>query len=106
MANFADVLKELKRERSRLDQAIKVLGKLVGRSIANVVSIGRKPRPKMSAAARRRIAAAQRARWAKVRAGNSVEDRPRKRVLSIAARRKIAVAQRARWAKVKQERKA
>jgi len=49
----------------------------------------------MSAAGRARIAAAQRARWAKVKG------MPKKRTMSASARRKIAAAQRARWAKVK-----
>jgi hypothetical protein len=52
------------------------------------------------------MAAAQKARWAKVRgesqsgSSNKTNSRP-KRTLSAAARRKIAAAQRARWAKVK-----
>jgi hypothetical protein len=59
----------------------------------------------LSKSARARIAAAQRARWAKVRgnAGAQAKVVPirRKRTLSASARRKIAAAQRARWAKVK-----
>jgi hypothetical protein len=47
----------------------------------------------MSAAARRKISLAQKARWAKQRAS--------KRTISAAGRRRIAAAQRARWAKVK-----
>jgi Glyoxalase/Bleomycin resistance protein/Dioxygenase superfamily len=49
---------------------------------------------------RARIAAAQRARWAKVREAAKVVPIRGKRTLSAAARRKIAAAQRARWAKV------
>lgn len=51
----------------------------------------------MSAAARRKIAAAARARWAKVRAG--AKPARKKRKMSAAARAKIAAAARARWAK-------
>lgn len=40
-----------------------------GRMVSNGVTLGRRPRRRMSAAARARIAAAQRARWAKVKAG-------------------------------------
>ena len=63
-------------------------------------------RKRLSAEARERIAAAQRARWAKTKrsAGSgepNVVPIRRKRTLSAAARRKIAAAQRARWAKVK-----
>jgi len=60
---------------------------------------------KLSRAARARIAAAQRARWAKFRgeSGKKVKVIPSrgKRTLSAAARRKIAAAQKARWARVK-----
>jgi len=62
------------------------------------------PRRAISASGRRRIAAAQRARWAKVKSQNVVPitkgAKPR-RTMSTSARRKIAAAQRARWAKVK-----
>jgi hypothetical protein len=56
---------------------------------------------RLSKSARARIAAAQRARWAKVRKAAKVVPIRGKRTLSAAARRKIAAAQRARWAKVK-----
>ncbi|MGC1649848.1 MAG: hypothetical protein WA741_28820 [Candidatus Sulfotelmatobacter sp.] len=74
MANIADTVKQLEQERSRLagqvkklDQAISVLHKLGGSSPSGARKSGRKRRP-MSAAARRKIAAAQRARWAKWKA--------------------------------------
>ena len=55
----------------------------------------------MSLAARRKIAAAARARWAKIK-GTA----PKKRTMSLAARRKIAAAARARWARVRAAKKA
>jgi hypothetical protein len=70
MANIADTVKELEQERSRLagevrklDKAIAVLRKLGG-SPFGAQKTAKKRRP-MSAAARRKIGAAQRARWAK-----------------------------------------
>jgi hypothetical protein len=51
----------------------------------------------MSASARARIAAAQKARWAKVKASGGA---PRRK-MSAAARAKIAAAAKARWAKAK-----
>ncbi len=63
MADIAAVLKELQQERGRLDDAIAVLKKLAGKRYASPGRVKR--RPKMSLAARRKIAAAQRARWAK-----------------------------------------
>lgn len=104
MADINAVLNEIQRERDRLDQAIRILAPLAGRS-NRFGSLGRRSRRPLSLAARRRIAAAQRARWAKFRSGNSAKTRPGKRVMSIAARRKIAAAQKARWAKVKAQQK-
>jgi hypothetical protein len=67
MANLAGVLKELKQERGVLDHAIEVIGKLVGRNRTDAVTEESRPKRTLSAAARRKIAAAQRARWAKLR---------------------------------------
>jgi hypothetical protein len=53
----------------------------------------------MSAASRKKIAAAQRARWEKVR-GKAKAATP-KRKMPAKSRAKIAAAQRARWAKVR-----
>ena len=77
MANLSRVINELRRERDRLsgeverlDNAIAALDHIGGSSSghrAGGARQGRRPRRKLSAAARARIAAAQRARWAKVR---------------------------------------
>ena len=72
---------------------------------------GRPPgkRGGMSAAGKARIAAAARARWAKIKSGGGAAnlDGPgapkQKRTMSAAARAKIAAAARARWAKHKAE---
>ena len=75
MANIAETVKVLAQERSRmagqvrrLDDAISVLRKLRGSSLS-VMGKSVKKRT-MSAAGRRKIAAAQRARWAKWKAKN------------------------------------
>jgi hypothetical protein len=101
MANIAEILKELRQERDRLDQAINALQPLVsmnGQPAAGAEREG--TRRTLSAVARRRIAVAARAHWARVKAGNS---KPSSRVVSSAARRKMAAAQRARWARVRAE---
>jgi hypothetical protein len=72
-----------------IDAALIVLGKLDGTRVSQV------PVRTISAAGRKRIAAAQRARWAKVRGKTATP----KRTMSASSRRKIAAAQRARWAK-------
>ena len=99
MANFNQVLAELRAERNRaqnelenLDAAIRAIGGLGGKTTTRTIS----------AAGRARIAAAQRARWAKARKGGRSRA---KRTLSAAGRERIAAAQRARWAKQRAEQK-
>ena len=71
MANLVEVLKDLEQERRRLDQAIEALGALVGRNNWRTSRMkANRPRRTLSVAARRRIAAAQRARWAKWKANH------------------------------------
>ncbi len=114
MANLDNALQQLREERGqaelqikKLDSAISVLEGLVGRNSSRVIRNSR-PNRVVSVAARKRMARAQRARWAKVRrqsqsaqAGKPVGASPAKRTLSVTARRKIAAAQRARWARVR-----
>lgn len=63
------------------------------------------PRKKggMSAAGRARIAAAQRARWAKQKAANPAVTGPKKakRKISAAARARMVAGAKARWAKIR-----
>ena len=99
MANLAEVLKELQQERSRLDEAIRVIGQLVSGNHAGA----KRTKRNLSAAARERIAAAQRARWAKAKGAKASP--PPARTMSLGARKKIAAAQRARWAKTKAQQK-
>jgi hypothetical protein len=116
MENLSRALSELRQERSRaereverLDEAISVLRGLVGRNhVGRPARGGRtarmgRPRRRMSAAGRRKIAAAQRARWAKLKAKRLQRG---KRGMSAASRNRIARAQRIRWAKLKASRKA
>jgi len=115
MANLNRALQELRQERDRaereverLDEAISVVQGLVGRNhFGRTARAGRtarmgRPRRKMSAAGRRKIAVAQRARWAKLKQRRSQRA---KRTVSAAARNRMAAAQRARWAKLKAEKK-
>jgi hypothetical protein len=102
--NLAGVVQQLRKERDQAARTVKQLDAAL--AALDGGSYGRRTgtRRNISAAGRARIAAAQRARWAKAR-GNSgqkqnVVTMPKK-TMSAAARRKIAAAQRARWAKVK-----
>jgi hypothetical protein len=91
MEHMSVVVQQLKRERQyvqqqlqRIDEALTALGGSPNGASRTI-----------SAAGRRRISLAQKARWAKKRTAKP------KRTMSVAARKKIAAAQRARWAKVK-----
>jgi hypothetical protein len=105
MANLAGIVQQLRKER---DQAARIVERLdAALAAVNGGSYGKKTgtRRRLSAAANERIAAAQRARWAKVRRNarqkQNVVSMPKRKTMSAGARRKIADAQRARWAKVK-----
>jgi hypothetical protein len=73
-----------------VDAALAVLGN------SNDTGSYTRPTRTISPAGRKRIAAAQRARWATAK---SQAPKP-KRTISAAGRRRIAAAQRARWAKM------
>ena len=103
--NLAGVVQQLRKER---DQAARTVEQLDAALAAlDGDSYGRRTgaRRKISAAGRARIAAAQKARWAKVRRNGAqmqnVVRMPKRKTMSAAARGKIAAAQRARWARVK-----
>jgi hypothetical protein len=109
MVNLSSALSQLRLERSRAEQqltkltdAISVLESLNG---SRALTPSRSGKRIISAASRRKMAIAQRARWAKLRSGSGsaseVQKTPQRRVMSIAGRGRIAAAQRARWAKQK-----
>jgi hypothetical protein len=123
MGNLTNVLQQLRAERKqaqlqveKLDQAIAVVESLNGsgtsRPINQPTRITPAPTRIISAASRRKMALAQKARWAKVRGtsqpmalAKTTASAPVKRTMSAAARRKIAAFQRARWAKLKTQQK-
>jgi hypothetical protein len=90
-ANIKDKIQSLQNELNR------ILG-----STVNAVAAPKKKR-KMSAAGRRKIAAAQKARWAKAKGTKSAAASAKKpkRQMSAAARAKISAAAKARWTKIK-----
>ena len=103
------VVSELQKERKRLeDELHRVINALT--AFGKVYLRGNKvpgERRTMSAAGRMRIAAAQRARWAKTKGHKVVSISSRKgRAMSPAARKRIVAAQKARWAKWRAEKKA
>jgi hypothetical protein len=117
MGNLRSALQQLRAERKQaqarvesIDQAISVIESLNG---AGTVRRANQPTRIISAASRRKMAQAQRARWAKIRQvskpiaiAKQTTPAPVKRTMSAAARRKIAAFQKARWAKLKAGKKA
>jgi hypothetical protein len=68
--NLKTLVANLRRDADELESLDRMLSGLGSGNTAKTVSIASgKPKKPMSAAARKKIAAAQRARWAKVRAG-------------------------------------
>jgi hypothetical protein len=117
MSNLENALKELREKRSeaqieieKLDQIISGIESLNGTGVLQQPS---QPIRIISAASRRKMALAQKARWANVRkqsqpaaaVARAAGATPAKRTMSASARRKIAVAVRARWAKIRAQQK-
>jgi hypothetical protein len=115
MGNLSGALQQLRAERKqaqshveKLDTAISVIESLNG---SGRVRQANQPTRIISAASRRKMARAQRARWARARNGaqpialTKTTPAPVKRTMSAAARRKIAAFQRARWQKIKAQQK-
>jgi hypothetical protein len=101
--DIATVVRQLRKERDRAAKDVQRLDAAL--TALNGNAYGKRTRGgRLSAAARARIAAAQRARRAKVRASKGSDNGAHsktKRTLSAAARLRIAKAQRLRWAKWK-----
>jgi hypothetical protein len=93
MGNLSAVVQQLEKERERAQKELQRIDSALA-ALGSLSSNGSSRQHTMSAAARRRISLAQKARWAKQNAGP-------KRTISAAGRRRIAAAQRARWAKAK-----
>lgn len=105
MANLEGALRQLREERKEAEQQVATLGQAISaiEGILGRGATGRRGGRVVTAQARRRMAEAQRARWARHRQQSGATRKSgsssKKRVLSAAARRKIADAQRARWAR-------
>jgi hypothetical protein len=121
----AQILADLRAERGRIDNAIAALEALDGTkpvgkpaTVQDAKEAGQKVRRTLSPAGRRKIAVAQKARWAakKKQAGlvtDAKQSAPKKiatktanRVVSAESRKKMAEAQQKRWAKKRRATKA
>ena len=70
MGNVSVIVKQLKKERDKVEKQLSGLNAALAAFVGTYYGNGAKPRKKrtMSAAGRKRIAAAQRARWRKIKA--------------------------------------
>lgn len=99
MADLSLVVKQLQKERNRLSSQMEALNRAIS-LLGGVSSNGTRRGRGMSAAGRARIAAAQKARWARTKGRKSASaPGANKRTMSAGARRRIAAAQKARWTK-------
>jgi hypothetical protein len=105
LKGLESVILQLREQRTDLvnqlrhvEAALSVLGKLDGGRFYT------QPRSrKVSAAARARISASQKARWARTRGQKVVSIAPKRRHISAAGLANIRAAQRARWAKIRRQ---
>jgi hypothetical protein len=112
MSNLKNVLQQIRDERKQAELRVEKLDEVIhglvrlNSSAPSRNGVGRSRT--LSVSARKRSSLAQKARWAKVRAGNvvSIGSKRGKRTISAAGRKRIAAAQRARWAKVRAAKKA
>jgi hypothetical protein len=118
MSNLENALKELREKRSEAQIEIEKLDQIISgiESLNGTVALHKPSQPIriISAASRRKMALAQRKRWASMRkqsqpaaaVAKATGATPVKRTMSAAARRKIAATQKARWAKIRAAKKA
>ena len=96
MSNLTSVLKQLRQEQKHLTSQLVTLNT----ALAALNGTGRRARGGVSASGRARIAAAQRARWAKIKGQKVVPiTTRRRRRLSAVALANMRAAQKARWEK-------
>jgi len=105
-------LQGLEQQRTEVEKSIATVRAMLGARKPKLAEVPASPKPKRtrSAATRKRMAAAQRKRWAALKAAQK-ESAPKKRRLSAEGRRNIIEATKKRWAEIRakkaaQERKA
>jgi hypothetical protein len=96
-----DIIAVLKKEHARVERQLKALTSALA-VFGETYTTGRR---RMSAASRRKIAAAQRARWAKQKSQKVVPIRNKSRI-SPQGLANIRAAAKKRWAKARQQKKA
>jgi hypothetical protein len=111
MPSLGNALHELRKDRdatqSRLEKLNQIIVGIESLNGTGAAAPGKTTQSKriVSAASRRKMALAQKARWASLKkeAQPATGSAPAKRTMSAAGRKRIAAAQRARWAKLKRQ---
>jgi phosphopantothenoylcysteine synthetase/decarboxylase len=118
MPSLGNALQELRKDRNAKQLRLEKLNQIISgiESLNGTGATGEASQPirVISAASRRKMALAQKARWANVRkqsqpavaVAKATGATPAKRTMSVSARRKIAATQKARWAKIRAAKKA
>jgi hypothetical protein len=96
--DLARIAKLLKKKETLLEKVAKVESQLATFESGKPAAVGVAGKRNMSTAGRAAIAAAQKARWAKLKGKKAGK---RKHKMSAAGRAAIVAAQKARWAKIK-----
>jgi len=98
--------------KEKIDALEKQLGQILGSTTKSAAVTAPKKKGGMSAAGKARIIAAQKLRWAKIKAAKggtpaakTAKPTKKKYVMSAAAKAKISAIQKARWAKIKAAKK-
>jgi hypothetical protein len=99
-----DIIALLKAERDKATQQVNALDTAIRALRLNSARGLHGPRS-MSAAARARISASQKARWARARGQKVVSIAPKRRRISAAGLARIRAATKARWARVRAAKK-
>jgi hypothetical protein len=107
---LAAALEGFEAQKNRIDERIAEIRQMLGGSTAPAALTGAgKPRKKRSAAVRRKMALAQKARWAKIKQASAppqaVAAKPKKRKFSASGRREIIAATKKRWARSEQSKR-
>lgn len=107
MSNLENALRELRGKRDRAQSEVEKLNQIIlGIESLNGLGVSQKSTQRthtVSAASRRKMALAQKKRWANLRKESqpATDSTPAKRSMSAAARKRISLVQKARWAKLK-----
>src|SRR5215469_6223169 len=102
MPTIFAVLSQLEQERNQISSQLASISS----ALAALKKSGGTPSATQSAAGRALIAAAQRARWAKVKGVKRASSAPNRRKMSASAIAKIRAAQKTRWAKWRKQQRA